>query len=152
MWNVWYNLADSKGSIHEVIDEAGVRKCFGEKDRNIFSIVNQLIAGQPRLKHHLARLQIVEDSRCEHCGEEETSEHFLFACTHYVIYGCLVQVSLYVSRDPMLPGRPGPCLLSTLRHHPSRRDSPHPPNWLQQAGSVSAVNNNRYSHELYYTN
>jgi len=83
-WNVRYNLADSKGSIHEVIDEAGVRRCFGEKDRKSFSIVNQLIAGQPRLKHHLARLQIVEDSRCEHCGEEETSEHFLFACTQYV--------------------------------------------------------------------
>ena len=82
-WKIRYNLADSKGSIHEVFDEAGVRKCFGEKNRKIFSIVNQLIAGQPRLKHHLARLQIVEDSRCEHCSEEETSEHLMFVCTHY---------------------------------------------------------------------
>ena len=87
-WNVRYNLADSKGRIHEVFDEAGVRKCFEEKDRKIFNIVNQLIAGQPILKHHLERLQIVEDSRCEHCSEEETIEHFLFACTHYDTERC----------------------------------------------------------------
>jgi len=78
-WNIRYNLADSKGSIHEVFDEAGVRKCFGEKNRKLFSIVNQLIAGQPRLKHHFAMLQVVEENRCEHCSRDHRT---LNVCLH----------------------------------------------------------------------
>ena len=76
-------LTEKADKIQELFTEVGKRNCYGEGDRLIFSLVNQLLSGHTQLNSYRSKIDKAVSQMCTVCNVSEDTEHFLFHCDAY---------------------------------------------------------------------
>lgn len=83
-WQRKYDLSEKVDKIQEIFSEVGNRNCWGEGDRQSFTIVNQLLTDHTRLNNHRAKIDRTVARDCKICKVPEDTEHYLFHCDAYI--------------------------------------------------------------------
>ncbi|MEW8546767.1 MAG: reverse transcriptase domain-containing protein [Candidatus Thiodiazotropha sp.] len=82
-WKRKYELSEKVEQIQEVFTDVGCRNCFGEKDRQSFSALNQILTGHTILNNHKAKIDSSNSNLCSTCKVPEDVHHFLFQCDSF---------------------------------------------------------------------
>ena len=82
-WKRKFDLFDKAARVQEVFMGVAKWNFYGEEDRCIFSMLNQMLSGHTLLNQHRARIDDNVSEKCPVCLLLEDPDHFLFCCKAY---------------------------------------------------------------------